>query len=200
MDDGYNSLANTGSTQSNLSSGGRDVIDVPRLNRIRETQSSRSENSEFSPKLSSRSSNSRPAHRHSTHNCSALDSSKNTDASHITCPLQRPDGASDTESHSFDESSIPNLQSSQESTPLRDLTGLSAPSSDNMIAPPNVFADRPAEGKKLTYIKAQDTPMSRSTNSGSYDFDDYIPPHIGCDNSYSTWPAPPLEESILSNS
>lgn len=217
LDDGYNSLANTGSTQSNLSSRGRDPVDVPRLNRIKEKHSSRSENSsEFSPKLPDRTqqrhsvhscgAHTPPTHRHSTYSCTLdsphhLNTNNNSNIddsrlSHVTCPLERPDGQSDNdETQSFNESLPPPLmQTSNESSPRN-------------VAPPPVFADklndsstitRPAEGPRLVYIKSRagsHTTPSQSTNSDSYEYDDFLPPPVSEDPLLDqSWPVPSLSE------
>ena len=234
LDDGYNSLANTGSTQSNLSSrAGRELPDQPsRLNRIKEKNSSRSENSsEFSPKLPDRTEHRHSVHscgvttphvhRHSTHSCNTEpagchninnnsnhnnhNSSSNTTVdelhlSHLTCPLQRPDGQSD------DEESLPlHEESLSLPTDIQTSTESSSHKLQSSLAPPPVFADKlldnhtpkPAEGPRLLFKKragSQTTP-SQSTNSDSYEYDDFLPPPVSEDPLLEeSWPSPPISE------
>lgn len=155
-------------------------------------------------------------HRHSTHSCrtepasgaGGLNTNNNSNVeeelhhSHLTCPLQRPDGQSDNEESHIADKSLP--------TPPLTSTENSAQSSPKLIlpslAPPTVFADKlndshtpkPAEGPRLMYIKragSQTTP-SQSTNSDSYEYDDFLPPPVSEDPLLedSMWPSPPISE------
>ncbi|KAF6017594.1 hypothetical protein EB796_024075 [Bugula neritina] len=106
LDDGYNSLANTGSTQSNLSSKGRESIVAPVLQRIREKSGNASDSSvkQLSKELPT---------RHSTPNSQTLRQQMTCDSGSNVTPgttdgttvfprvLLKPDGASHTDSDSF---------------------------------------------------------------------------------------------------
>ena len=152
LDDGYNSQANTGSTQSNLSGKCREIPDIPRLHRIKELVS-----------RSERSIDSSPLMNTSSRNTNSNNSNNELHLSHLTCPLQRPDGASDTES-----------------------------SWETPSAQHSVSAHSQIESPRVALLKQ--TP-SLSTNSDSYEFDDYLPPPI-LDESSRSWPLPPTSEEL----
>ena len=125
--------------------------------------------------------------------------------SHLTCPLQKPDGESD-------DNSLPppldtSFSNSNQSTPKHQLA----------LAPPEHFADssgsmknsiqRPREGSRLVAVKkGNEVALSTSnTTSDSYDYDDYLPPPTitaqgqGQDSMHSdaSWPQPPIVEETF---
>ncbi|XP_067948545.1 uncharacterized protein [Watersipora subatra] len=207
LDDGYNSLANTGSTQSNLSSRDREPPTTQRLNQIKERPGSSDRSSSI---------DNRTPQRPSSHNCSIASPQQGKQSScrgstpyaanelqlsHITCPLNKPDGESDEEC----------------SLPQRDpyFVNHSCPTSHSTtLEPPLNFADskamlslssKPREPPGLLHVrKADDTIMSNSnTTSDSYEYDDYLPPPVTSSHSSTpsdpSWCQPPIAEENLTD-
>lgn len=133
LDDGYNSLANTGSTQSNLSAGVQD-------GRCHTAAGEQRPSSGGYPNCSTIAEES-SQDRASSLSASKSPASNSLQFSHVTCPLLKPDGASDDDnSQMFESTQSDNTRSSEAVIGQIDL----AP-------PPVIFADKPAEGPRLTY-------------------------------------------------
>lgn len=151
--------------------------------------------------------------------------------SHITCPLIKPDGASETEtslnvsestSKSTSNHMIPSsLDSSVHQVPQASPPGSSLhrdkPSPNKLTAdkyaPDSVASNHMTPGHDpmlsnqnqsstsegcMTKSRGQST-VSRSTNSDSYDFDDYMPPPVGCGVTPHSWKAGPVEGHVTTD-